>query len=229
MTETSKKDDVPLQRVPCVHYPIRFKKKEVWALIDSGSEVNVMTTAYVSRLSLKVYCTNIRAQKIDSFTLKTFRIVLANFQVEDKLGKARFFQETFLLADINAEVVLGMPYLTFSNANIQFVEKELTWKSYTTAEALSTTKRVELINKKEFAKAALDKKSETLVVYVVSLKLVPGIHLDKVAQVTSLFTKEVKILDQYLDFTNVFSEEKALVLSERTELNEHAINLEDGK
>ena len=33
----------------------------------------------------------------------------------------------------------------------------------------------------------------------------------------------------YLDFTNIFSEEKALVLPERTKLNEHTIDLEDGK
>ena len=156
-------------------------------------------------------------------------MILADFQVEDKLGRVRFFQETFLLADISAEVVLGMPFLTLSNADVQFVEKELTWRSYTTAEALPTTKRVELIDKKEFAKAALDENSETFVVHVASLNLVPGIHPDREAQIASLLTEEVKIPDKYSDFTDVFSEEKALVLPERTEFNEHAIDLEDGK
>ena len=108
-------------------------------------------------------------------------MVLANFQVEDRLGKVRFFQETFLLADINAELVLSMPFLTFSNVNVQFVEKELTWRFYTTAEALPTIKRVEFINKKKFAKVALDEKSKTFVIYVASLNLVPRIHLDKEA------------------------------------------------
>ena len=37
------------------------------------------------------------------------------------------------------------------------------------------------------------------------------------------------IPNKYSDFTNVFSEEKALILPERTELNKHTINLEDGK
>ena len=60
-------------------------------------------------------------------------MVLANFQVEDKLRKARFFQETFLLANINAEVVLGMLFHTLSNTDVEFVEKKLTWRSYTTA------------------------------------------------------------------------------------------------
>ena len=229
VTETSKEDDVPLQKVPCVHYLIRFKKKEVQALIDSGSEVNAMTPAYASRLCLQVHRTDIGAQKIDGSTLKIFGMVLASFQVEDKPGRARFFQETFLLADISMELVLGMPFLTFNNADVQFVEKELTWTSYTTTEALPTTKQIELINKKEFAKAALDEKSETFVIHVASLNLVLRIHLDREAQIAFLFTEEVKIPDKYSDFTDVFSEEKALVLPERTELNEHAIDLEDGK
>ena len=53
-------------------------------------------------------------------------MVLADFHMEDKLGKARFFQETFLLANIDAEVVLSMPFLTLNNADVQFVKKELT-------------------------------------------------------------------------------------------------------
>ena len=127
------------------------------------------------------------------------------------------------------EIVLGMPFLTLSNADVQFLEKELTWRSYITAEALPSTKWVELIDKNEFAKAALDKNSETFVVHVASLSLVPGIYPDSKAQIASLLTEEVKIPDEYSDFTDVFSEEKALVLPERTEFNEHAIDLEDGK
>ena len=75
----------------------------------------------------------------------------------------------------------------------------------------------------------MDENSKTFVIYITSLNLVPGIHLDKKAQIASLLTKKSKIPDKYLDFTNVFSEEKALVLPERTELNEHAIDLDDGK
>ena len=122
-----------------------------------------------------------------------------------------------------------MPFLTLSNADVQFVEKELTWRSYTTAEALPSTKRVELIEKKEFAKAALDENSETFVIYVASLSLVPGIHPDRETQIALLPTKGVKISDKYSDFTDVFSEDKTLVLTERTEFNELAIDLEDGK
>ena len=108
-------------------------------MIDSGSEVNAMTPAYASKLGLRFCHTDVRAQNIDESIFQTFGMVLANFQVEDKLGRIWFFQETFLLANISAEVVLNMPFLTLSNADVQFVEKELTWRSYTTIEALPTT------------------------------------------------------------------------------------------
>ena len=77
----------------------------------------------------------------------------------------------------------------------------------------------------------MDENSETFVVYVASLNLAPtpGIHPDRAAQIASLLTEEVKIPEEYSDFTDVFSEEKALVLPERTESNQHAIELEEGK
>ena len=233
VTEASKKEDVSLKQVPCIHYLLCFQKDIIGikALIHSDSEVNAITPAYTSKLGLKVYHTDVGAQKINDSIFEIFRMVLANFQVEDKLGRARFFQETFLLADISMEVVLGILFLTLSNADVQFVEKEFIWRSYTTAKALLTTKRVELINKKEFAKAALDKNSEIFVVHVafLNLALVLGIYPDRSAQMTFLLTKEIKILEEYSDFTDIFLEEKALMLPERIEFNQHVIELEEGK
>ena len=188
-----------------------------------------MNPTYASRLGFRVHRIDIKAWKIDGSTLETFEMVLANFQVEDQLGRIRFFQETFLLADISTEVVLGMLFLTLSNADVQFVEKELTWRTYTTAKSLPTTKRVELINKKEFVKAVLDENSKTFVVYVTSLNLTLGIHPDKAAQIASLLAEEVKIPDEYSNFADIFSETKVLILPERINLNEHTIDLEHNK
>ena len=44
-------------------------------------------------------------------------------------------------------MVLGMPFLSFSNADFQFGAGELTWRSYTVAEALPTPRRIESIDK----------------------------------------------------------------------------------
>ena len=85
-------------------------------------------------------------QKIDRSSLDTFEMVIVSFQVLDKLGRARFFQETFLVANTRMDIVLGMSFLTFSNVDIQFAEGELTWKTYIAANALPTIKKVQIIN-----------------------------------------------------------------------------------
>ena len=45
-------------------------------------------------------------------------MVIAAFQVINKLGHSRFFKETLLLANINMEVVLGMLFLILTNADV---------------------------------------------------------------------------------------------------------------
>ena len=86
--------------------------------------------------------------------------------MEDKANKPRFFQEIFLVADTQFEVVLGIPFLKISNADVSFGENTLTWKTYTTNKAVPTTKRVQIINKKDFVIAALDANNETFVMHM---------------------------------------------------------------
>lgn len=62
---------------------------------------------------------------------------------------------------------------------------------------------MELIDKKEFTKAALDENAEAF--------------------------EEVTVPAEYSDFADVFSKKSAAVLPERTDLNEHAIELREGK
>ena len=127
------------------------------ALIDSGSKVNAMNPAYAKKVGILVRKTDVGAQKIDGSHLDTFGMVTAGFLLQDKLGKVRFFQETFLVADTRMEVVLGMPFHSLSSADIRFTERELVWRTYIDAETLPTTRRVETTDKKTFAAATLSK------------------------------------------------------------------------
>ena len=106
---------------------------------------------------------------IDESHLDIFRMVIADCSVKDKLGKIRFFQKSFLLANIGLEVVLEMSFLTLSKANIRFVKRELVRKTYTAAEALPTTRMMEIIDKKKFTVAALNTDNKTFVVHVAAL------------------------------------------------------------
>ena len=77
-----------------------------------------MTLGYTSKLGLKICLTYIKTQKIDDSTIKTFKIVLANFQIKDKFKRAKVFQKTFLLADFDIKMVLRIAFLILSNINI---------------------------------------------------------------------------------------------------------------
>ena len=139
------------------------------ALIDSGGKVNIMHPAYATKLGLRARKIDISAQKIDGSHMDTFGMVIVDCSVKDKLGTVRFFSKTFLLANIGLEVVLVMLFLTLSKADIWFAERVLVWRTYTAAEALSTTRRVEIIDKRKFAVAVLNADNKTFVVHVAAL------------------------------------------------------------
>ncbi len=128
MTASSEANIKSLQRVPCIWYPVQFQEDQhkVKALIDSSSGVNAITPAYAKKLGLTNRKTSVGAQKIDGSPLETYGMVSASFSLRNSLGRAQFFEETFLLADASIKVVLGMSFLVFSNADFQFGAEELT-------------------------------------------------------------------------------------------------------
>ena len=167
-------------------------------------------------------------------------MVVTAFSVVDKANQVRFFKETFLVANVSPEVVLGMPFLTLSGADVDFSGRELRWRTYTTEEVLPTTRRVELVGKKEFAAAALDPESETFVVHVTSLSsdalpssfpLELDVHPSRRPHVSGLIAKEAptKVPAEYSDFADVFSPDLASELPEHNGINDHAIELVEGQ
>lgn len=97
-------------------------------------------------------------------------------------------------------------------------------------EVLPTTRRVEFIDKKDFAKAVLDEDIKTFVIHISSFNLKP-MTIDPVrkAQTASLLTEKVTVLVEYLNFAEVFSEKWATKLSKHFDLNKHLINLKLNK
>ena len=116
------------------------------------------------------------------------------------------------------------------------MEKKRIWKSYIAAEALSTTKRVEPIDKKEFTKAALNGEPETFVINIAALKASPRsigmtIYPSQVAQIAALKQNEAptKVSSKYANYANVLSFHLAMELLENTGINKQIMKLEKGK
>ena len=95
------------------------------ALLDLGSKVNVMHPAFAESWGLVAQTTNVGVQIIDGTILETYGMMIAAFSVTDQADRVRFFEETFLVANVSPDVVLGMSFFTLSSADVDFPKKEL--------------------------------------------------------------------------------------------------------
>ena len=106
------------------------------------------------------------------------------------------------------------------------MEWKFVWRTYMAVEALSTTRRVEIIDKKKFAIAALNADNKTFVRYVVVLAELRtmSIHSSCQAQVVLLTSDENGIFAEYSNFSNVFSSDSAVKLPEYIGIIDHSID-----
>ena len=204
--------------VQYIRYPITFRKKSVpvLVLLDLGSKVNAIHLTFAKELSLSIRLTDVGIQKIDGIILDTFGMVVITFSVTDKANQVRFFKKSFLIANISPKVVFGMSFLNLNSTDVNFLDRKLRWRTYIIKEALSTTKHIKLVGKKEFAAATLNLESETFVTNVMSLSFVVlpsscslklDVHPFRKPQVSGLIAKKAptKVPAEYSDFADVFS------------------------
>lgn len=127
-----------------------------------------MSQAFASQLALQVQKANVKVQNINGTTLETNGIIVFNFSLLDKNDRERFFQKSFLLADVKLGIVVGISFLILSNSNFDFQAWNLQSSSYIIVPVLSTTRRVKLIEKTKFTIAASNKEYKTLVIYIIA-------------------------------------------------------------
>ena len=232
-----------LKRIPYIYYPVQFKdmsEAQIQAMVDSESEINTIHPTFAKQLGLSIRTTGVGVQKIDGTTLDIHEMVVAAFSVVDKVNQVRFFEKTFLVANVSPEVVLGMLFFTLSSADVDFSGREFRWRIYTIDKDLPTTRRVKRVGKKEFAATALNPEHETYVVPVASLSSTPlaslrltslNVYPPRRPQISDLIAKEAptKVSTEYSDFTNVFFPDLASKLPEYTGINDYAIELVKGQ
>lgn len=145
MTESSKKEDPKVQKgseLQCVLYiyhSTQFNEFLVKTLIDLGNNINMIQASSKRKLSLCICQTNINAKKIDGSRRKTYKMVIALFQVDDKDRKTSFFETAFLLADISMDVVFEMFFLIQNNIKINFYNQKLKQRLYIAGRVFFTT------------------------------------------------------------------------------------------
>lgn len=124
-----------------------------------------------------------------------------------------------------------MLFLALNNVNVQFRTEKLTQRFYIIVDILPTTSWSELINKREFANAVFNRNSEIFVIHVVALEAEVLIYLSQAAEIATPMQDKAptKILVKYIEYVDVFSFDLVLELSKNTGINEHVIELVEGK
>ena len=61
--------------------------------------------------------------------LDTYGMVVAAFSVVNKANRVRFYEESFMLANVSPKVVLRMLFLTLSSADVDFLGWKLRWRT----------------------------------------------------------------------------------------------------
>ena len=87
------------------------------------------------------------------------------------MQKIQFFEKIFLLTNINIKIVVKISFLSFSNINIWFTKRKITYKKYTAIEILFIIKKIEFINKKKFVIVILNTNNKIFVIYIIALDI----------------------------------------------------------
>ncbi len=209
----------------------RGKTNTFSALADSGAEVNIINRVTARKMGLPVLNTNIGLSAIHGKAVKTYGMHYIEFQQEDEQGRVRYFQDTFLAADIDTRMILGMPWLTMANPNIDWVKRSFQWRTYTAAVALMTTCRVNIIEPEDFAELAINKDADCFAIHasqVVSANE-PSVHQDRQDHIARAnVARTVDLPPEYVEYSDVFSDSGAAELPSHGPAD-HAIDLIDEK
>ena len=201
------------------------------AIMDSGSEVNVINMKWAKKKKFQLLHTDVGLRAVQGKPVVTYGMCVINFNAYDRYHRLRTFEETFLVGDIETRMILGMPWLALANPDINHAERKLTWRTYTVSCAMSTERRVELIDPEELAEIAVSRSLETFVMHPCvpcGPKLDDSNKNEQEGQCAAVEACEVSIPEAHAEFADVFSAEQAATLSEHG-LQDHAIEIVEGK
>ena len=75
---------------------------------------------------------DVETQKLDGNMLDIYRMIVTSFLLTNKANWIKFFKKNSLIANISLKVVFEILFHTINNANIDYLERKLWWRTYIT-------------------------------------------------------------------------------------------------
>ena len=226
-----------LSKRRCIQLEVEAKGKVLKALLDSGSEINLISRAMVKQLGLPPSLINEKACGIANTKLETFGVHFLTVAVTDKNGNQRFFEESFLEVSINEDLIFGMPWLELATPNVDWRNHTIEW-SLDSVSMMPTARRLEIIDGELMVDDLLAGDSAAYVLHVRIHKEdaedLRSVHKSRRARISvALQDKEtgeeteVAIPKEWQHIKEPFREDLAYELPEHGP-SDHAIDLEEG-
>lgn len=114
--------------------------------------------------------------------------------------------------------------LILNNVNIIFIKQKLISRLYIPAKTLQIIQRVQIIKWKKIAAVALNLSKKFFIIYLTDLKAEILIFSVCVTQIGLIIAKNIIILDEYLDLSNIFSKKLVVKLFKHYNISKHLIN-----
>lgn len=95
-------------------------------------------------------------------------MLVAAFSIINQAKNIRLFQETFLMANVNPDIIFKMFFFTLNSTNIYFLKKKVLMEILHYQESFFTIKQVKLVEKKEFVVVAFNLGYKTFIIFIIS-------------------------------------------------------------
>ena len=90
-------------------------------LFNLNSEINVVYPTFAKELGLPIRLTEVGEQKFDGSTPDIYGMVVIAFSVKNKVNQVKFFEMTFLVANVSLKVVFRILFLTLKKVDVDFL------------------------------------------------------------------------------------------------------------
>lgn len=116
--------------------------------IDINIKMIVIYSDLAKKFGLQVRHIKVDIQKIDSFKLDNFGIVIAFLSINNRERRSYFSKKTFLLVNLSIDIALRIIFFILSNIVICFIDENLQQKTYIAAKIFLIIRQIKLIRKK---------------------------------------------------------------------------------
>ncbi len=137
-----------LETVKCINWNNKFNKnnEEVLASLDSGSERNSIFQEYKAQLLLKIINASWRLAKINKQKISKQKKIIIGFEITNNVYRTRYFEATFLIADILPLLISDISFLKMKNLDVSWTACIIQWGQWNVEAALTSTNWVDIID-----------------------------------------------------------------------------------